>query len=307
MPALNCMQRYQADLVALFTKNASVKASGATPPLTALVTGANSGIGAALAEGLAATGMRVILGCRSKDRATAAVAKILSRVPAADLHILIIDVAEPQSVLTAVKQLRAGGEFNGLTLPQITHLDYLFCNAGIMPNAFHRWNVALWATLTCNLRFFFEVGRSSPTSHHFVAQPEDDVLTAGAPSVFATHVLGHMLLIEECRDLLQPLTQHGGTTTPSPETAEWEEGRGGRIIWTGSRAASAKFLNWDHIEPPAHLGAESGYVRWQRDKRSHAESYGEAKHAVDLLSVWSSATTPSTTSTHRDDWLSCVC
>ncbi|NKF32407.1 SDR family NAD(P)-dependent oxidoreductase, partial [Pseudomonas sp. BGM005] len=59
---------------------------------TILVTGANAGIGYWCAEILAAHGARVLLGCRSAERAQIAVSSIRTQVPGADLGILPVDL-----------------------------------------------------------------------------------------------------------------------------------------------------------------------------------------------------------------------
>ena len=72
---------------------------------TALVTGANRGIGLAVAQSLAAAGLRVILGCRSlKDgeaAAAALAAKALRRVHSR------LDVGDPASIDAALANWRA--------------------------------------------------------------------------------------------------------------------------------------------------------------------------------------------------------
>ena len=88
---------------------------------TFLVTGANTGIGFETAKVLAERGGRVLLGCRSEQRAGDAMAKIRAESPAADVEFLPLDQADLGSVCAAAE--RASAE---------PRLDVLINNAGIM-------------------------------------------------------------------------------------------------------------------------------------------------------------------------------
>ncbi|WP_127550360.1 SDR family NAD(P)-dependent oxidoreductase [Actinoplanes sp. OR16] len=82
---------------------------------TALVTGANKGIGFALAQGLASMGFTVAVGARDDDRRAAAVARL--RAEGADAFGLALDVTSDTSVAAAARSL--------------DRLDVLVNNAGI--------------------------------------------------------------------------------------------------------------------------------------------------------------------------------
>lgn len=86
-----------------------------------IVTGANAGLGLAASSVLAARGARVVLACRSADKAQAAMARIRADVPGADLAFLPLDQADLASVRAAVEQAHAE--------PRI---DALINNAGVM-------------------------------------------------------------------------------------------------------------------------------------------------------------------------------
>jgi NAD(P)-dependent dehydrogenase (short-subunit alcohol dehydrogenase family) len=86
-----------------------------------IVTGANAGVGFELARVLAAQGARVLMGCRERDRAEAALARIRRLTPNADLAWLPLDLGDIGSVRAAVAQ--ASKE------PRI---DALINNAGVM-------------------------------------------------------------------------------------------------------------------------------------------------------------------------------
>lgn len=85
---------------------------------TILVTGANAGIGYWCAERLVARGARVLLGCRSAERAATAVTAITAVVPDADLRVVPMDLGSLASIGRAAA---AVGE----------RLDAIICNAGV--------------------------------------------------------------------------------------------------------------------------------------------------------------------------------
>lgn len=85
---------------------------------TILVTGANAGIGYWCVEQLAARGARVVLGCRSPERARQAVAAVRSQVAQADLGILPLDLGS----LASVAEAASGFD---------ERLDAVICNAGV--------------------------------------------------------------------------------------------------------------------------------------------------------------------------------
>lgn len=89
---------------------------------TAVVTGANAGIGFETAQALAAKGARVVLACRSSERGEAALAKIRNAFPQAQVELQLLDLTRLASVREAAEQLKQ-------SLPQ---LDLLINNAGVM-------------------------------------------------------------------------------------------------------------------------------------------------------------------------------
>ena len=88
---------------------------------TFLVTGANTGIGFETAKVLARRGGRVLLGCRSRQRAEDAMTTIRAESPEADVEFLPLDQADLASVRAAAEQAAAE-----------PRLDVLVNNAGIM-------------------------------------------------------------------------------------------------------------------------------------------------------------------------------
>ncbi len=76
---------------------------------TALVTGANQGIGLQIAKELAANGYTVLAGSRNLQKGEAAVKEI-----GADAHAIQLDVTDPASVAAAAERVRT--EFGRLDL-----------------------------------------------------------------------------------------------------------------------------------------------------------------------------------------------
>ena len=89
---------------------------------TAIVTGANSGLGKATAEALAANGCAVVMACRSRQRADEARADIRQRHPDADLTVEMLDLSRLESVQSFAEAFLDGH----------ARLDLLYCNAGVM-------------------------------------------------------------------------------------------------------------------------------------------------------------------------------
>ena len=88
---------------------------------TVFVTGANTGIGFETAKVLAGRGARVLMGCRSHDRAHAAIERIVEAVPDADLKFVPLDQGDLESVRSAAD-----------IVADEPRLDVLVNNAGIM-------------------------------------------------------------------------------------------------------------------------------------------------------------------------------
>ncbi|WP_042381779.1 SDR family oxidoreductase [Streptacidiphilus melanogenes] len=86
---------------------------------TALVTGANKGIGKEIARQLAASGVRVLLGARDAGRGREAVAELNAEGEGTgDVRLLVLDVTDPSGVAKAAAE--------------VERLDILVNNAGMM-------------------------------------------------------------------------------------------------------------------------------------------------------------------------------
>lgn len=89
---------------------------------TAVVTGANSGLGFETARQLAAHGAHVVLATRDQGKTLEAMERIRAETPTASLDMATMDLAEQASVWRAAEQIRTAH-------PQI---DLLVNNAGVM-------------------------------------------------------------------------------------------------------------------------------------------------------------------------------
>ena len=89
---------------------------------TAVVTGANSGIGFEAAAVLAQRGAVTVLACRDTGKAERAAARLPATAPQAKVSVVRLDLASLDSVRAAAGQIRASHE----------RLDLLINNAGLM-------------------------------------------------------------------------------------------------------------------------------------------------------------------------------
>jgi len=88
---------------------------------TFLVTGANSGIGRAMVEALAAGGWNVVLAARSEERTRPVLEGLRAARPAGKVEMLVVDVSDLASVRRAAESFLATGRA----------LDVLVNNAGV--------------------------------------------------------------------------------------------------------------------------------------------------------------------------------
>lgn len=89
---------------------------------TAVVTGANTGVGFEVARALARHGATVVLACRDTDKAQAAAARIASEAPKADVRIQRLDLGSLASVRGAAERINQ----------DFPRVDLLINNAGVM-------------------------------------------------------------------------------------------------------------------------------------------------------------------------------
>lgn len=89
---------------------------------TALITGANSGLGYDTALNLARSGARIVLACRSREKTERAMDSLRAAVPQAQLEFLPLDLSSLDSVRSAAAAFSASH----------SRLDLLINNAGVM-------------------------------------------------------------------------------------------------------------------------------------------------------------------------------
>jgi NAD(P)-dependent dehydrogenase (short-subunit alcohol dehydrogenase family) len=89
---------------------------------TAVVTGANAGLGLETASGLATAGCHVVMAARNQEKAAGALSRIRESQPHASLEIVELDLASLKSVETAVVRI----------LSNHPAIDILVNNAGLM-------------------------------------------------------------------------------------------------------------------------------------------------------------------------------
>jgi NAD(P)-dependent dehydrogenase (short-subunit alcohol dehydrogenase family) len=94
---------------------------------TAVVTGANAGIGYEIARCFAAHRARVVIACRNIDKGARAASAIRSQQPGAVVEVVRLDLASLESVRDAGREIRSLGS-----------LDLLVNNAGIMEPPFQQ-------------------------------------------------------------------------------------------------------------------------------------------------------------------------
>ncbi len=95
---------------------------------TAVITGANSGIGFETARVLAERGATVVLACRDLGKAKEAADRIADLAPGATVDVVLLDLASLASVRQAAGQIRS----------RYPHIDLLINNAGLMMPPFGR-------------------------------------------------------------------------------------------------------------------------------------------------------------------------
>jgi NAD(P)-dependent dehydrogenase (short-subunit alcohol dehydrogenase family) len=107
---------------------------------TAVVTGANAGLGLQAARVLAARGAHVILACRSLEKAGHVAGQIAAESPGAKTSVVRLDLASQDCVRSAAEEIRA----------RFPSVDLLINNAGVMEVPYQRTEDGFELTLATN-------------------------------------------------------------------------------------------------------------------------------------------------------------
>ena len=124
------------------TKGWSVADIADLTGMTAVVTGANRGIGLEVARGLAGNGAHVVLAVRRTGRGDAAAAAIRAASPGASLEVMTLDLADLASVHRFAAAARSRWQA----------LDLLVNNAGVGSASPRRTASTTWAPLPARPR-----------------------------------------------------------------------------------------------------------------------------------------------------------
>lgn len=119
---------------------------------TALVTGANTGLGLQISRVLAARGAHVVLACRNLDKAGRAASQIAAASPGASTSIVRLDLASQSCVRSAAGEI-------GARFPRV---DLLINNAGVMEVPCQRTDDGFELTLATNHLGPFACSRPAP-------------------------------------------------------------------------------------------------------------------------------------------------
>ena len=107
---------------------------------TAVVTGANAGLGLQAARVLAGRGAHVVLACRNLDKAGHAAGRIAAQSPGAGTSVVRLDLASQSCVRGAAEEIR----------DRFPRVDLLINNAGVMDIPYQRTEDGFELTLAIN-------------------------------------------------------------------------------------------------------------------------------------------------------------
>lgn len=222
-----------------------------------MITGANGGLGFQAALALARMGMRVVMACRSPDKARRAQDELLAEVPDADTVVLRLDVAEPASIR----------EFGRAFSKHVGGLDVLINNAGVVLVPLARNSVGQEMHLATNhlgpfaltgtlLPFFRDSGRArivnvGSLAHRLVKPDLEDLNWEKTPySEWRAYARSKVALQSFTMELDRRLRRAGSHLTAvgaHPGLANTNAGRSSSVVMPSSRVR--RWLNETLIEP----------------------------------------------------------
>ncbi|TMS20826.1 3-keto-steroid reductase [Larimichthys crocea] len=174
------------------------------------------GIGLALCERLLSQdteGLQLCLACRNMRRAQAARSALLASHPTAQVALLQMDTSSISSVIAAAQEVKL----------RYTRLDYVYLNAGIMPNPQFDVKAFFRGLFSSHIITMFSTGEGILTQ-------KDGVTTDGLQEVFSNQPLWSLLLIRELEPVL------------------CREGRTSQLIWTSSSNAHRSAFNMEDVQ-----------------------------------------------------------
>lgn len=135
---------------------------------TALVTGANSGLGMETTRALAAKGARVVMACRNLEKGRAAQSSLEKSIPGAALELMQLDLASLARIRDFAERFQA----------QHSQLNLLFNNAGVMAVPYRKTADGFeWQFGTNHLGHFALTGLLMPV---LLATPKSRVITTSS-------------------------------------------------------------------------------------------------------------------------------
>jgi 17beta-estradiol 17-dehydrogenase/3beta-hydroxysteroid 3-dehydrogenase len=162
----------------------------------AIVTGANNGVGYGVCQRLAESNenIKIVMACRNIGKATQARDSLLSHYPGTDVEIEQLDVGNAKSVFNFCAAINSKYVLllkDDIDLTQnsfrYTHIDYLFCNAGILDSSHVDWKLTAYMFFTDTVALI----EQADVTIQIVGEVNPD----GLGKVFATNVFGHYVIV----------------------------------------------------------------------------------------------------------------
>ena len=223
---------------------------------TAVVTGANGGLGLETAKALAGKGAHVVMAVRDQRKAEQAVAVILQEAPDASVELVALDLASQAAVQAAAKQILADHEAIDIlvnnaglmAMPErrtedgyemqlgVNHLGHWTFTAGLMP-AILAASAARVVTVTSTAHHF---GRPVDPENPHLEGKYDPWRAYGQSKLANYHYgLGLQRRFERAGVSAQSLIAHPGLSHSDLQTRTVREGGGGVMgpfwVWMAAR------------------------------------------------------------------------
>lgn len=235
---------------------------------TAVVTGANAGLGYEISLNLARKGYRVVMACRNLTKAEDAKQRLLALEPGAELHILRLDVSDPDSITQFAAQF---GE-------QIGSLDLLINNAGIVAMPLDRNSAGHEMQMATNyLGAFSLVGQLLP---YFNEERQGRIINVGS----LANRLGKLAL-DDLNWETTPYNEWKGYARSKVALLTYTLELNRRLAKSGKNiiavAAHPGFANTDIGKNSAGMQPKTALNRWFQDKmQPHIPKASDAARSI---------------------------